>query len=120
MSLGRRGNQLTSNDDSDLAYTACDMGFGMGTFPQLKLTHLIPKRRLERKYLLRLTEDSAYSFHLLRYQRGLKMCGRTIRGRIGHLLRQAAHVASGKIFDMRVDAASNRGLARARAEIARR
>jgi glycosyltransferase involved in cell wall biosynthesis len=121
MSLGRRGNQLTASEDCDLAYTACDLGLGMGAFPQLKLTHLLPKRRLEREYLLRLFEDVAYSDSWLRYNRGVQMRGqaRTIRSRIAQILRQAARVASGKIFDMQVDAARNRGLARARAEIAR-
>ncbi len=59
--LGRSGAQLTSGEDSDLAWTACDLGFGNGVFARLKLTHLIPASRLEEGYLLRLVEALSYS-----------------------------------------------------------
>ncbi len=59
--LGRTGARLTSGEDSDLAWTACDLGFGNGVFSRLKLTHLIPAGRLEESYLLRLVEALSYS-----------------------------------------------------------
>lgn len=63
--LGRKGKLLFSCEDSDLAFTACDSGFGTGLFSSLKLQHLIPKERLEESYLLRLVEGIEYSNILL-------------------------------------------------------
>ncbi len=68
--IGRKGKLLTSCEDSDLAYTACDIGLGTGQFTSLKLTHLIPPRRLSEDYLLRLTEGLSYSGTILEYLRG--------------------------------------------------
>jgi glycosyltransferase involved in cell wall biosynthesis len=50
-SLGRSGTNFSACEDSDMALTACDLGLGIGVFPQLRLEHLIPKRRLELDYL---------------------------------------------------------------------
>ncbi|MGI2901902.1 glycosyltransferase [Tolypothrix sp. VBCCA 56010] len=68
--LDRKGKQLISCGDFDLAYTACDMGLGTGEFTSLKLTHLIPSSRLEEDYLVRLTEGIHYSKIILEYLRG--------------------------------------------------
>lgn len=67
--MGRKGKLLTACDDSDIAFTACDIGFGTGVFTSLKLTHLISSSRLEENYLLRLVEGLAYSQILLNYFR---------------------------------------------------
>ena len=65
LSLGRKGKLLTSCEDTDLAFTACDMGFGTGQFTALKLKHLMPSDRLEEAYLLRLIEGLTYSHVVL-------------------------------------------------------
>jgi len=67
--LGRTGTALTGCEDHDLAFAACDMGLGMGVFPQLRLTHVIPAERLQESYLLKLVEGTAYSAVMLRYCR---------------------------------------------------
>lgn len=59
--LGRRGKSLTSAEDVDLAATALDHGYGTGVFARLRLTHLIPRGRLEKDYLLRLAYWMSYS-----------------------------------------------------------
>ena len=59
--LDRTGNLLLSCGDSDLAFTACDIGLGTGLFVGLKLTHIMPANRLEEQYLLRLLEGIIYS-----------------------------------------------------------
>jgi len=59
--LGRTGQQLLSGEDSDLAWTACDMGLGVGVFTALQMTHLIPARRLTESYLAQLIEGTTYS-----------------------------------------------------------
>jgi glycosyltransferase involved in cell wall biosynthesis len=62
--LGRRGKILLSCEDIDLSLFACKLGFGTGVFPELSLVHLIPSRRLERKYLVELAGGNAAS-HLI-------------------------------------------------------
>jgi glycosyltransferase involved in cell wall biosynthesis len=68
--LDRKGKLLTSCGDYDLAYTACDLGFGTGQFTSLKLSHLIPVSRLEEDYILRLVERIDYSITILESLRG--------------------------------------------------
>jgi hypothetical protein len=69
--LDRKGKLLTSCGDSDLALTACDIGLGTGQFTSLKLTHLIPARRLQEEYLLQLVKGIAYSSAILQSFRGV-------------------------------------------------
>ena len=71
--LGRTGNKLTSCEDSDIAYTACDIGLGTGQFASLKLTHLIPSQRLQKEYMERLIEGMNYSGVMLNHLRGSKV-----------------------------------------------
>jgi glycosyltransferase involved in cell wall biosynthesis len=68
--LDRKGNILLSCGDMDFAYTACDMGLGIGIFTALKLTHLMPPNRLEESYLLKMVEQSVYSRVMLYFLRG--------------------------------------------------
>ncbi|NES18028.1 MAG: glycosyltransferase family 2 protein [Symploca sp. SIO3E6] len=70
IALDRKGKLLTSSGDTDLAFTACDLGLGTGQFTSLKLTHLIPTNRLKIEYLIRLHEGLAYSSTMLNYLRG--------------------------------------------------
>ncbi|HEY0257032.1 MAG TPA: glycosyltransferase [Candidatus Methylacidiphilales bacterium] len=65
--LGRKGASLASAEDSDMALSACALGFAVGRFPQLQLTHLIPARRLKKDYLLRLSEEMTFSHTLLAF-----------------------------------------------------
>lgn len=53
-SLDRSGTSLISGGDGDLGLVSLDMGLGMGSFANLKLTHLIPKERLSQEYIIRL------------------------------------------------------------------
>ncbi len=52
---------LESAEDIDMAFTACDMGLGIGRFASLRLLHLIPRQRLTDDYLFRLIEGFSYS-----------------------------------------------------------
>jgi glycosyltransferase involved in cell wall biosynthesis len=65
---GRRGKALLSGEDREIAYVACEVGFGAGVFPELKLTHLIPKGRISREYLLKVYEGTELSNALLFYK----------------------------------------------------
>lgn len=70
MGLDRKGKQLTSCGDLDLAITSHDFNLGTGQFPALNLTHLLPKGRFEESYLLKLAEANAYSNPVLASFRG--------------------------------------------------
>lgn len=62
LALGRTGNQLTSGEDNDIILTLLEAGWGVGYFPQLKLTHLIPAGRLTKDYLARLNRGISCSW----------------------------------------------------------
>lgn len=63
--LDRAGDSLISCGDVDLAWTSVDMGLGMGVFKGLKVTHLIPARRMQLDYLLKMVEANRASHILL-------------------------------------------------------
>jgi glycosyltransferase involved in cell wall biosynthesis len=65
---GRRGDSLTGFEDTEILFICCSHGLGIGIFPELKLTHLIPQRRLSEDYFVRLAEGSCLSFFLLQYK----------------------------------------------------
>ena len=65
---GRRGASLVGGEDYEICYVACRLGQGMGLFPELKLTHLIPKERVREDYLLKITEGTHISSILLAYK----------------------------------------------------
>ena len=65
---GRRGKSLLAGEDDEIAYIACQLGLGIGVFPQLRLTHLIPKERVCREHLLKLAEGAKASIALLEYK----------------------------------------------------
>lgn len=71
MSFDRKGKQLFSCGDIDLALTACDLGLGTGQFTSLKITHIIPNSRLKEEYLLKLAKGTHYSTIILKAYRGL-------------------------------------------------
>jgi hypothetical protein len=66
LQLDPMGDQPGYGGDTDLSYTGCSIGLGMGVFPQLRITHLIPARRCSIEYLLRNLEAHEYS-HYLQY-----------------------------------------------------
>src|SRR5690606_27179320 len=53
---------LTSGEDNDLVIYALNQGYRVGYFPNLELTHLIDKRRLNKKYLAKLNFQSSKSW----------------------------------------------------------
>lgn len=88
LQLDPMGDQPGYGGDTDLAYTGCSIGFGMGVFPELVITHLIPSRRSTIDYLLRNLEAHEYS-HILQhyYRHGRMPPAPTLRGRVSRALR---------------------------------
>jgi glycosyltransferase involved in cell wall biosynthesis len=65
---GRRGDSLLGGEDREIAHVCCARGLGIGVFPELKITHLIPKQRISEDYLTRLAEGTATSDLLVEYK----------------------------------------------------
>lgn len=85
----RTGASLVSGGDNDLAACACRLGLGVGLFPELRLTHLIPPERLTEDYLARLAEGIAFSSTLLDATWNAPTPPRTPIGRLVDFLRTA-------------------------------
>jgi hypothetical protein len=64
----RRGASLVGGGDTEISFVSCSHGLGIGVFPELKLTHLIPQHRVSEDYMVRLGEGSMVSNLLLDYK----------------------------------------------------
>jgi glycosyltransferase involved in cell wall biosynthesis len=67
--IGPRSFGVLRNDDTDLALEATDLGYGIGIFTALSLTHLITKERLSDRYLIAVAEGNTLSYRLLAFSR---------------------------------------------------
>ena len=63
----RQGKALLSGGDLEISYVASSIGLGIGIFPELRLTHLIPRERVSLDYLLKICEGTTISNLLLAY-----------------------------------------------------
>lgn len=122
----RKGSEIYSCGDHDMAYTACDLGLGTGVFPELKLVHIIPANRVSKAYILKLLEGDAFSSTMLKIQRGHPGPAPKRRYRkfdewreVGRAIRRALRKkpAAIKTFDQEVDDAVYRGIQRANSKI---
>jgi len=75
----RRGKSLASGGDNDICLTALEHGWELGYFPELELTHLIPKERMTLEYQCRMTRDSMRSFIVMLNQHGIQPWPRITR-----------------------------------------
>lgn len=62
--LGRSGTSLSSAEDLSICDNSIMAGYGNGIFTELRLTHLIPKRRVTHAYIFELIEAQASSLIL--------------------------------------------------------
>ncbi|HAV12560.1 MAG TPA: family 2 glycosyl transferase [Opitutae bacterium] len=110
-SLDRCGESLASSGDTDLIHCSYDLGLGIGRFSELRLKHLIPLKRLQSEYLLKLFEEMHYSGALLSCVRGneLEPASVHFKQRLRRWLRRC-RMAS---FDRRMMDAAERGTRRA-------
>jgi len=108
--LDLQGEQLVYGGDTDIAYTALDMGLGMGVFTSLQIAHLTPRSRCTEEYLLKNYEAHAYSEVLHHWvEHGTIPKQRTdLRGRLGLLARRIL----GSPLERKMIAARQRGIRR--------
>jgi glycosyltransferase involved in cell wall biosynthesis len=64
----RQGASLFGGGDTEISFICCSHGLGIGIFPELKLTHLIPQGRVSEDYFVRLLEGTCLSHFLLDYK----------------------------------------------------
>ena len=57
-----------NGEDKEIALVCCAQGSAFGIFPDLKVTHLIPRHRLSEDYIVRLVEGTKLSDLLLDYK----------------------------------------------------
>lgn len=113
--LDRRGTSLMSGGDNDMAACACDIGLGVGLFPELELAHLIPENRTTADYLAKLADGIHYSAIYLRSFRGAEAVKPTRKRRLFQML-QGLQM---KPVDRKIFWACCRGENRALLELAR-
>jgi glycosyltransferase involved in cell wall biosynthesis len=65
--IDRTGSTLFCGGDDLFSWVAVQSGCKFGIFPQLRITHLISKGRVEPNYLLRLLHDNTFSHKVLRF-----------------------------------------------------
>jgi glycosyltransferase involved in cell wall biosynthesis len=88
--LGRKGAELNSGEDDEFSWIACALGYGKGIFPELRVVHVIDRRRVQLEYLLRIEEGHNYSAALLDLLHGARPLSPEIPSlgsALGHLLR---------------------------------
>jgi hypothetical protein len=66
--ISHQGEGLLGGEDTELAFVCCSRGLGVGIFPELKMTHVIPRRRVSEDYIVRFAEGTGISNNLLRYK----------------------------------------------------
>ncbi|WOO40810.1 glycosyltransferase [Rubellicoccus peritrichatus] len=110
-SLGVKGKSLARGEDTDIAYIACSIGLGIGVFPQLILTHIIPTNRLEKDYLRRIAEESTFANVMVSFLHGLPLPPTpTTLGRIKRLFSRLTQAGT---FEHEIEEANIRGIKRA-------
>jgi hypothetical protein len=65
---GRVGRATLSGEDREIALACCAQGSAFGIFPDLKITHLIPRNRVSEDYIVHLVEGTTLSDLLLDYK----------------------------------------------------
>lgn len=113
--LDPQGDQLRYGGDTDVAYTGCSIGFGMGVFPSLNVAHLISKRRCTLDYLMKTQQAHAYSEILHHWVlTGIVPQRRSdLRARVMHWMRWLAADS----LDRKVIGATQRGHTAARQQL---
>ena len=59
--ISHQGEGLLGGEDTEMCFVCCSHGLGVGIFPELKMTHLIPQRRVSEDYLVRFAEGTSIS-----------------------------------------------------------
>jgi glycosyltransferase involved in cell wall biosynthesis len=108
--LDRSGNSLFSGGDNDLAACACDIGLGVGLFPELILEHYIPQNRTTFNYLVKLAEGIYASAVVFKSFRGEYPVKNSLSREIVHLLRMVNNDKTSRAFLKAVRRGERKGM----------
>jgi glycosyltransferase involved in cell wall biosynthesis len=117
----RRGrDSLMSGGDLEICRVACKIGLGMATFPELRITHLIPKERVALGYLLKIVEGTDASNMLLDYKWSgqIPKSPLRLRGLLSMIYTLIAHPGLDSVVIFRMHLANIRATLRAKRIIA--
>ena len=91
MVLDRTGKSLLSGGDIDIGLTCAKNGYGIGVFTRLQLTHLIPKGRVQKSYLLKLNEALGFTSQIIEFYHPSppSPSGSVVKRRLANILRVA-------------------------------
>jgi glycosyltransferase involved in cell wall biosynthesis len=70
--VGEGTSQFFRGEDTDMVFSIVKSGLGAGQFRSLYLTHLIPRRRLDESYLVKLAKAAAGSAMVVNYFWGVQ------------------------------------------------
>jgi len=115
-SIERVGGDLINGEDIIMALSARHFGLGWATSPALTLTHLIPRRRVTKEYLLSITEGQAMVDVLNRAHTARRQPRKT--SNIKHLYRLARLLMQRRFVDVEFLRARERGIRRGEALVA--
>jgi len=82
LALGRAGKRLGAGEDTDIAWCAIDIGLLTARFHSLKITHLIPREKLEPDYIIRLHAGLVHAEMVRAHIRGIPIPPKTIWSRM--------------------------------------
>ena len=86
--VGRKPGKLFACEDDDIAMTACDLSFGKGVFPELKVTHLIPNTKMTDEFQIKNAQGKGYSATILGFLRNGRLpAGKGLLARLNRLYR---------------------------------
>jgi glycosyltransferase involved in cell wall biosynthesis len=104
--VGRCGSRLFAGEDDLFSWAASSVGCGFGLFPELRLTHLIPRKRIQHDYFIRLVHDHSFSHSVLRHL----LTGKKLqRFGVGKYLELLAHGLKNGKFSMQCAYAVSHG-----------
>ncbi len=96
--LSRRGSRLyAGEEDTELGIIAIRNGYACGRTPDLRMTHLMPQRRISARYLFRIARDISYSHALIYRRHGLQRGQMSTRELIRQFVRSSLLVALGAV-----------------------
>ncbi|WP_257666876.1 glycosyltransferase family 2 protein [Parapedobacter tibetensis] len=62
--LGRKGEEISSGEDTQMILLCIRQGYSVGVSPSLALKHIIPEKRANRSYLIRLAFGTSFCYKL--------------------------------------------------------
>jgi hypothetical protein len=98
IALNRKGGGLfAGEEDTELGLIAIKCGFACGRTPGLQLTHLMPRKRVSARYLIRIVRDISYAHILIYRWHGLRRGQMNARDFIRDFARNSMLVVVGAV-----------------------